>query len=198
MLPDYPSLKGRMMKERTAAFQRDVDGKMPIVSRIKSVRIHEGHSFSNERTDGVIDVQEFLHIEGPIAVSAGLEFDQTVEEVRKKIEDLAGDVAAHMEQVFAANFERVTSEVGNAFDMKGAPFTLESYIDMLDHVDVAFDNFGFPVWPTPMGRPEMIEAMSREFVRLKTSSVLRDRVEALVQKKREEWRARESGRRLVN
>jgi hypothetical protein len=103
-----------------------------------------------------------------------------------------------MERVFSSNFERVTAEVGNAINANGAPFTLELYLDALDRIDVEFDSFGFPIWPILSGHPATLEALRREFERFRSSSQLRDRAEAIVRKKREDWRVRESSRRLVN
>jgi hypothetical protein len=198
MLPDYPSLKDRMMKERVAAFEREMNASMPIVSKFKKIRFHEGHAYSLERTDGVIETQEFLTIKEPVVISAQLDFDQTVSQVNQRMTSLAQDMATHMERVFASNFERVTAEVGNAINANGAPFTLELYLDALDRIDVEFDSFGFPIWPILSGHPATLEALRREFERFRSSSQLRDRAEAIVRKKREEWRVRESSRRLVN
>lgn len=73
MLPDYPEVKARLMAERMKTFQRDMDSDMPMVSRFRHVRFHEGHQFSFERSDDVVEVQDFLDVKKPIAVSTTLD-----------------------------------------------------------------------------------------------------------------------------
>lgn len=110
---------------------------------------------------------------------------------------VASDMASLLEQTFQANFERVTAEVGNAVDAKGAPMTLELYLDMLERIEIEFNQFGFPKMPTLAGSASTLETLRKEFDRFRTSAVLRDRANAVLRKKLEEWRDRESRRRLV-
>ena len=106
------------------------------------------------------------------------------------------DMAAHLETMLFQTLERTSNEVGNAMDMKGQPFTLESYLDMLEKVDINFDSFGMPEFPTQVIDLSMGPTVRAEFERFKTSSVLRDRAEFIMQKMKD-WHDRESRRRLV-
>jgi hypothetical protein len=90
MLPDFPALKAQLMKQHMRKFQADMDAQMPIVSQIRSVRFHEGKAFSFERSDGVVEIQEFLDVKKPVQISARLEFDETVHELKQQMKSLEG------------------------------------------------------------------------------------------------------------
>jgi len=197
MLPDFPSLKGRLMDRRVSEIRAKIDAQMPIVSKIRSVRFHEGNSFSVQRDDGVIESQGFIDVRSPIQISANLEFKETVENLKVETEKLAVDFASQLEKLFFERFTKITESVGNAMDMKGEPFTAESYLDMLDRVELDFDMFGLPIYPTQVCHPVMGETLQREFARFRTESGLRGRAETIIEQKRREWRDREGRRRLV-
>lgn len=197
MLPDFPALKAQLAREHCRKIEADMDAQMPIVSKIRSVRFHEGNGFSLERHDGVIETQEFQDVKKPVQVSARLEFSETVQELKQQVKNVASDMAAHLETMLFQTLERTSKEVGNAMDMKGQPFTLESYLDMLEKIDIEFDSFGMPEFPTQVIHPSMGPTVRAEFERFKTSSVLRDRAEFIMQQKRKDWHDRESRRRLV-
>jgi hypothetical protein len=76
--------------------------------------------------------------------------------LKEKTDKLTLDVAAQIEKVFFERFREITSEVGNAIDMKGAPFTLEAYLDSMERVDIDFDMFGFPEFPTQVMHLSMV------------------------------------------
>ena len=185
------------MDHHVRELRAKIDAQMPIVSKIRSVRFHEGNAFSVERDDGVIETQGFVDIRAPIEISANLEFNETVESLKKRTEQLTLDVASQLEKIFFDRFDEITAEVGNAVDMKGAPFTLESYLDSLERLDIEFDMFGLPIYPTQVCHPAMAATIRSEFGRFKTESRLRERAEAIIEQKRRDWRDREGRRRLV-
>jgi hypothetical protein len=197
MLPDYPKLKVRLMDRHIRDVRAKVDAKMPVVSRIRSVRFHEGDCFSFERDDGVVESKGFVDIRAPIQIAANLEFRDTVQGLKERTEQLTLDFAAQIEKFFFERFHEITESVGNAFDMKGQPFTAESYLDSIENLDLDFDMFGFPIYPMHVIHPVMAETIQSQFARLRTESRLRDRADALIERKRKEWRDREGRRRLV-
>jgi hypothetical protein len=197
MLPDFPKLKERLLIEHSAAFKRQTDSQMPIMSKVKSIPNHEGHCFSIERTDDVIERQEFVAMRIPIVISRQMSFPDTVDQIGQRMRDLSSNVAQQMESLFQTRFEETMKEVGNAVDMQGAPFTLEAFFDMMDRVDIDFDTFGMPEWPE-IHPPAMREVLRQQIGRLSTESKLRERADSILKKKREDWRDRESRRRLVS
>jgi hypothetical protein len=198
MLPDFPILKNRLMDRHIRAMHAKLDAEMPVVSKIRSVRFHEGNCFSFERDDGVVEEsQTFVDIRVPIEITANLEFRDTVRSLKERTEKGTLDFAAQLEKFFFQRFHEITESVGNAVDMKGQPFTAESYLDSIERVDIDFDMFGFPIWPMHVIHPVMAETLRSQLARFRTESRLRDRGDALIERKRKEWRDREGRRRLV-
>jgi hypothetical protein len=197
MLPDFPTLKNRLMDRHTREFRARVDEQTPIVSKIRSVRLHEGDRFSVERDDGVIESQDFVDVRIPLEISAQLEYSETIKTLKERNEQLTMDVASQLEKHFFERFREITEEVGNAIDAKGAPFTLEFYLDSLERLEIDFDMFGLPIYPLQICHPSMASTIRAELGRLKSESLLRERAELIIEKKRKDWRDRESRRRLV-
>ena len=178
-------------------FHQDINTQMPVVSKIKAYCSHEGDGYSFERTDGNIERHKFRSVKSKVVLSTQLGFDETVTAINDQMRQAASDMAAQMERGLFTTLDRVTRETGNITDMKGKPFTLEAHLDSLEQVDINFDHFGFPEFPTLVVHPQMKVAVEAEFRRLSTSSSLRERAENILRTKRDEWRARESRRRLV-
>jgi hypothetical protein len=185
------------MDRRIREIRAKIDAQMPVVSKIRSVRFHEGGSFALERDDGVAESQGFIDVQSPIEISANLEFKETVQNLKEETEKLALDFASQIEKLFFDRFSEITESVGNAIDMKGAPFTAESYLDGLDRVQLDFDAFGLPIYPTEICHPVMTETIRTEFARFRTEARLRERADTIIGQKRREWRDREGRRRLV-
>jgi hypothetical protein len=197
MLPDFPKLKARLMDRHIRDIRAKVDAQMPVVSRIRSVRFHEGNCFSLERDDGVVESQGFIDVRAPIEISANLEFRETVQNLKERTEKLTLDFAAQLEKLFFERFHEITESVGNAVDMKGQPFTAESYLDSIERIDLDFDMFGLPIYPMHVIHPVMAETIQSQFARLGKESRLRDKANTLIERKRKDWRDREGRRRLV-
>lgn len=197
MLPDFPSLKDRLMAQHDRDLRAKIDAQMTVVSKIRSVRFHEGSGFSLERDDGVIESQGFVDVRAPIAISANLEFKDTIRDLKAQTGKLALDFAAQMEKLFFERFHETVDSVGNAIDMKGQPFTAEAYLDSLERIELDFDVFGFPIFPMQVCHPTMTESIESEMARFRTEQKLKDRGQALIEQKRKEWRDREGRRRLV-
>ena len=95
-------------------------------------------------------------------------------------------------EMFYRKMNEVTEEVGNAMDMKGAPLTQDAFFTMLERVDMEFgpDNLPTSVWHTTPALAEVIRKWDDD-------PAFRSRYEELLDRKRNEWRDRESNRKLV-
>jgi hypothetical protein len=127
-----------------------------------------------------------------------LSFDDSVRSLDDQMHALATEMASHLERTLFETLDRVTKEVGNQFDAKGRPFTAELLLDSLAMVDIEFDFFGVPQLPTLVGPATATAEGRAQLSRLTTDATLRARLQSLLLKKKEEWRDRESRRRLVD
>jgi hypothetical protein len=108
-------------------------------------------------------------------------------------ETLAGTTSRTMLKVV----EERTRAVGNEIDGGGRPLSAELILDAWEKVQIDFDSDGGPQWPTIVVHPTQKDRLIAELSRLDFDLELRRRREALLTRKREEWRAREASRILV-
>lgn len=198
MLPDFPSIKLQLARQHVRKFRSEMKAQMPLASRIKAVRIHEGDHFAFERDDGVIEKKQFTEVKKPIVVSPSLEFKETISALKREEKTAASELAELFERTLLAEVEETSTQVGNAIDMKGALLTAEAYLDAFGRVDVDFDIFGMPRFPMLVVHPSMAGVLRKELRRIGIEPALKTRAYELLKKKYEDWRDRESRRRLVD
>jgi hypothetical protein len=75
---------------------------------------------------------------------------------------------------------------------------VEGVFKSLERILLDFDDQGKPIMPTMLsGSQELAAELSEALHQIETTPDLRRRFEAVIDRKREEWRARESSRNLV-
>lgn len=94
--------------------------------------------------------------------------------------------------------ERVAEKVGNVVQAGGRPFTFDTWLEALDRIHMEFDDSGNPQFPTFLLSPEMFLHMREQISAWETNDDYARRLAELVARKRLEWNARESNRKLVD
>lgn len=95
--------------------------------------------------------------------------------------------------------EGLNEAVGRRAIQAGAkPFTAELYLDGLETIEFSFDESGYWDPPTLVIHPDLSRTAQEQLERLNTDEPLRQRLSALVERKKEEWRDREARRKLVD
>jgi hypothetical protein len=94
----------------------------------------------------------------------------------------------------------VAERVGTKIDAEGQPFSAELYFKMLEAVQIDFDSNGRPdISGTRLVvHPEQAERMRQLFMQWERDDAFQERYRQVMLKKREEWRDRQSNRRLVD
>jgi len=107
--------------------------------------------------------------------------------------EIGAKMAKHMFQTIEAGVK----SVGNELSAGGKPITAELILDALDKVLVDFDADGQPQWPTIVVHPSLSDRLKAEDARFGSEPALAQRFAEIIERKREEWRAREASRVLV-
>ena len=93
-----------------------------------------------------------------------------------------------------------TARVGNQVDAGGAPFSADLYFEMLEKLQIDFDDLGEP--DTGGARlvmhPDMAERVIPLMKAWEADETFQQRYRDLMLRKRDEWRDRESNRKLVD
>jgi hypothetical protein len=198
MLPDFPGVK-QILLHSASHLTRIGAEQDPLLGSVSSFHQHEGDRATIRREDGTVIV---INYNNPLTATA--EF--TVDEVRTKgagvMVDAARQMAEELNQQMAArmieSIEKATDEVGNVVDAGGKPFSRATYLEGLRTMDLSFDDDGRWLPPKLVFGEQLQERIEAVLAAADQDSEFlaeRDRIVAL---KREEWRAREANRRLVD
>ena len=115
-----------------------------------------------------------------------------------KFLDAADELSGEMSKHFFAKVREEVESVGNVVNLRGGELTPEAILQVLEKLVVDFDERGYPVWPTIVTAPEKHEATEAAWRELEENPRYRSQFKELIQRKFEEYRVRESNRRLVD
>ena len=135
----------------------------------------------------------------PISVQASFQLEEQaflltdVEAILTAIANAAYDTVEPFMRGFYEQFAEICKSVGTAVDCQGKPMTWDLFLDVLDRMEIEFDENGRPSIPTYLGgSPESIKALrSQPF-----TQAHQERLDAILQRNREEHDARKRHRRL--
>jgi hypothetical protein len=171
-----------------------------LIGPISALPYFEGNRFASGDVEGYIEnspVEEKLipyEIQRAAILARGVE---AFIESLKVAEQL--HLAALHEALFRKHAE-VTQRVGNAVDAQGKPFSADLYFEMLEKIQVDFDSWGRP--DTSGARlvmhPDMAERVIPMMAQWENDTAFQQRYRDLMIRKRNEWRDRESNRKLVD
>lgn len=198
MLPDYPTLKGRLNEK----FQDIIRSKIkeePLLSQIRNSIIHEGNSIAITSSDGYYsktDYQEF-------ASNFQISFDEIIksgpEAFFSKASEISKDMASKMEKHTIGRLEETTERTGNVVKgEKGEGITPKLILDMLEKMEINFDASGNPLMPILLVSPEDFKKINEQQIDSDSLREIEKRRKEIIEKKKKEWIDRESHRKLVD
>ena len=193
MLPDFLKTKEKLKKmldsERKKAELLHLG---PVADAPKSM-IFEGNRFIIVYEDGSCKEVKMEKATSRLEVKWEEVETMTHETVLNKIDGVAKEMAEQIKKSFYGTLSEAAEETGNVGSTHGEPLTIDVLLDMLEKMHVSFDEEGNPSGLTFAGssklRPVLAEIISQ--------AESDPRYQALMEQKREEWRVRESRRKLV-
>ncbi len=198
MLPDFLKIKRELSQVRYSDLSSNLFGDS-LLSKIRKYRQHEGNRFTIFREDGTqatsdqkelrseevtFDLKD-IHVKGERAIFA------TIEAARQ-------EVALASRKLFVKVLQEAPIPVTDA---NGRPFTAELYLETLEKVDFDFDEEGnwkgLDFWQEYQN-PQLLAKVESEKKRFASEPELREKLEALIARKRQQWNDREANRKLVD
>ena len=197
MLPDWPETKDKIGEAFLRFIRSEVEAQLGFLAELKQAVVHEGDGMAISRADGSRAEQGFQQVgaqmEIPADDFAGLPILAVLERLRGVAEDLARGRAQHAFSVLDATCQ----EVGNVVDADGGPLTPQLILQAWERMVIVFDEDGQPKLPTIVVHPTKQEALRQALSMFDTDPELRHRADEILQRKREEWFAREADRTLA-
>lgn len=197
MLPDWPNLKKDLLDFVTAYVRMRVRQLMPVTRDMPTVIFFEGHEKLSIRDDGSEDRSCPSTAESTIELEGDEVTRLTLEELFTKMNRMAEEIARQQSRQIFERIDEAIESVGNVRSMSGKPLRGSDVLDMLEMVQIDFDERLDPIMPTAVGHPRGQEAFAKAMSEIEDDFELKARREAIIARKREEYRDREAARNLV-
>ncbi len=193
MLPDYPKTKSkleRLQKERFVKVRNSCLG--PFIGERVS-RPFEGDRSVVIWEDGTIHETKFHSIKTEMQIDLREIDKHTPKEILRQIDTAAQQMGLQQASLNFETIQKAADESGNIVDAKGERFQLEHYLQLLEKIDLDFDENEKPILPTIMVGPDLADRLAKVIAEAESSPEF----DKVIAKKREQWRDRESARKLV-
>ena len=196
MLPDFPLLKGRVLKSigRRASAEMFND---PMLSQVHHISHHEGNRFEGFSQEGLgeHDYHQAVH---ELGISTSELISVGVDAIVRRIPEIVGAMTSQAKNGLLSTMKKAAQVSGNEVSMIGREPTPEDVLAVFERMPLEFDARGRPKLGSILIVSGKSEAMQRSYDQLTSDPNYRERFEALIEKKRTEWNSRESSRTLVD
>jgi sugar-specific transcriptional regulator TrmB len=201
MLPDFPKSRKELSEKLRLHLRLRVQGKSPWAALGREFTQHEGRAFSYEQ---IIDESKRIVETGfeEMVVPIRVEFkdipDLVGEALLRKLDELADNIAEQTSRLGQRRLTEATRLAGTAIDAGGQPFTQELFLQSESARDWEFDHLTGQQEGVYIAHPQTAERMHNLWQEWEKDSAFMKRVAGLKARKYEEWRDRESRRKLVD
>ena len=198
MLPDFPAVKAAMRSRVLRWCQAQIPMIAPVLGQVHRFQQHEGARAVLARGDQSSAEMTY----GP----AHFEFVLANEEMRagdlgslkSKLSGLAEQMAEVQSKLMFARIGEAAESVGNVVDAGGA-FQQKHFLEMIEKVQTDFDpETGQPVNQSFVMHPDTAKKVIPQVQAWEKDPEFVAQYERIMDKKREEWRAREACRKLAD
>jgi hypothetical protein len=198
MLPDWPEIKQELADLQLRQTMKAAAEKGPIAAELPHFVMHEGDKMTFETADGDIRELELERVEAKYVIPLDSVSSQSLEAALKHASDMGSQMAKQMSDHLLATLDEAVGSAGNVVDAGGRGFSFLLLLQLFEKLQVDFDDFEQPYLPTMLVPPKMTEVAGATLRAVSEDRVLSTLWMAALSKKREEWRARESHRKLVD
>jgi hypothetical protein len=201
MLPDFPKSRKELSEKLRLHLRLRVQEKSPWAALGREYTQHEGRAFSYEQ---IIDESKRVVETGfeEMIVPIRVEFkdipDLVGEALFRKLDEMADSIAEQTSRMGQRRMNEATQLAGTAIDAGGQPFTQELFLQSESARDWEFNHLTGQQEGVYIAHPQTAERMHKLWQEWKKDSAFMKRVAELKARKYEEWRDRESRRKLVD
>ena len=195
MLPDFPETK-RLFSRFFRTYMRRKVREVSPYGAVQTRYLHEGRTMKITRADQ----SESTSGMEQLSVHLEIKFDEIESlTLQKAIEKHDAMIADMVQKQTHFVRERMSSEIpeSQTLNAKGRKFDAQVVIEMLEKMQIDFYPDGTPheiFVDGPLFTPERMAAVDKEF---ESNPELKRKFDEMMEKKKEEWRAREADRKLV-
>ena len=199
MLPDFPRLKERLLRlawfEHRGRVQAD-----ELIGAIRATPYFEGRGFASGDVDGYVEHTKAEVMAFPYEIERSAIIERGLDALRDSLAKATALQIQVMHETLLRKASDVTARVGNQVDAAGQPFSAELYFKILDTVQIDFDELERPdiSGVRMVMHPDQAERVRVLMEQWQQDESFQQRYKEIMLKKRDEWRDRESNRKLVD
>ena len=193
MLPDFPKVRKFAHEILVARFHKQVQ-ETGIMQGLPKEKIHEGNRVELHRYDGTKQKVSMKSTVSEMRLERDKFEEKGLPAVLEAMDQTAADMAEKQTKDFFEQFDDICEQAGQTYDAKGQPLSFDLILDLLETIQIDFDENGQPLMPTLVSGREIQE----KFDKLEMTKEQEKRFEEIIEQKRSEWHYRESDRKLVN
>ena len=197
MLPDFLKTKETLQKIHHYAFMHARSSHLGPVANVPMSVVFEGNKTTIIRADGSIEEMSSKEATAELKVNLADFEKMNHETVLNKIDNAAEEIAGQQAKSFYEEVGRWAEEVGNVVDADGKPFSMDLFFEGLEKVDIDFDEAGNPSGLMCSVSPALFRSIAKAVEQAKMDPEMDKHCDEIMERKRREWRARESRRKLV-
>jgi hypothetical protein len=197
MFPDFLKTKENLQKMLDQEMKKARLFHMGPLAVVPESMIFEGDKTVVVREDGSIDEKNLESTTVKLEVKFEEVEKMNHEMVLDKINRAAEEMASKMAKLFYERLTESADEVGNVISAGGEPFSIDLFFEMLEKIHIDFDEAGNPSQLMCPVNPKLLPSIAETISQAKADPANDRRFEAIIERKREEWRVRESNRKLV-
>lgn len=199
MLPDFPKLKERLLRlawiEHRGRVQAD-----ELIGAIRATPYFEGGGVASGDVEGHVEHSKAQLMAFPYGIERSAMIERGLDALRESLAEATALQIQAMHEMLLRKAGDAVARVGNQVDAGGQPFSAELYFEMLESVQIDFDELGRPdiSGMRMVMHPDQAERVRVLMEQWQHDESFQQRYREMMLKKRDEWRDRESNRKLVD
>jgi len=197
MLPDFPKIK-RDLKKILDKYITSINEKNPILSGIKKEKHYEGSEMRLDRENGEVERNNYKEISSMISIKNDELIEKGFPAVLENFNEVAIEFNKQMNKMVYEKVEVAAKKSGNIINAEGKEFNFDMFMKMLEKISMDFDDNGIPILPTLSINPELFNKVKDKFTEWEENPEYKKRFQELIKRKKEEYGAEESSRKLVD
>jgi len=196
MLPDFPKIKNKILQSFEKEIRETIENDT-LFQKIGEERLFEGNTSVLIKDNEEQEIKP-LTIEDKIEVNN----DEIIERGIQVLENIKPNLIKYFikdkhKMLFDA-VDNATRETGNVVDAKGKPFDFNTFIELLEKLQIDFNRMDKPIMPSIIIHPSMLPQIQAKLKEAENNPEFQKRMEQLIEQKKREWNDRESNRKLVD
>ena len=121
-----------------------------------------------------------------------------LEEFKGMLYDIAFALSDIRGKMIFSEMDTILDKAGRTTDAGGQNFSFELWLNTLEKLEIEFDEDGKPVMPAAVIPPAMLPTVNRVFAEADQDAEKKQLLRDLIERKREEFNAKEANRKLVD